>query len=118
MGVWWRPSWVLTMVNYYDILELDRKCTDKEIKKAYRRLALEFHPDRNQGDELAAEQFKLILEAYETLSVPKKRRRYDNANGSIYTLDGLRRETSSEEIFKQAGGLEEIFGSAFVRKND
>jgi molecular chaperone DnaJ len=63
--------------NYYDILGVDKKATPEEIKSAYRKLAMKYHPDRNQGDEAAAEKFKEVNEAHETLSDEQKRAAYD-----------------------------------------
>lgn len=63
--------------NYYDILGVDKKATPEEIKSAYRKLAMKYHPDRNQGDAAAAEKFKEINEANETLSDDQKRAAYD-----------------------------------------
>ena len=63
--------------NYYEILGVDKKATPDEIKSAYRKLAMKYHPDRNQGDEAAAEKFKEVNEAHETLSDQQKRAAYD-----------------------------------------
>ncbi len=63
--------------NYYEILGVEKNATPEEIKAAYRKLAMKYHPDRNQGDEAAAEKFKEINEANETLSDPQKRAAYD-----------------------------------------
>lgn len=63
--------------NYYDILGVDKKATAAEIKSAYRKLAMQYHPDRNQGNAEAAEKFKEINEANETLSDEQKRAAYD-----------------------------------------
>ena len=63
--------------NYYDILGVDKKATPEEIKAAYRKLAMKYHPDRNQGNEEAAEKFKEVNEAHETLSDQQKRAAYD-----------------------------------------
>lgn len=63
--------------DYYDILELSRTATPEEIKKAYRKQALKYHPDRNQGDPDAEKRFKEISEAYEVLSDEQKRAAYD-----------------------------------------
>ena len=63
--------------NYYEVLGVDKKATPEEIKAAYRKLAMKYHPDRNQGDEAAAEKFKEVNEAHETLSDQQKRAAYD-----------------------------------------
>ncbi|MDX1488219.1 MAG: molecular chaperone DnaJ [Acidiferrobacterales bacterium] len=65
------------MRDYYDILGVSREATDVEIKKAYRKLALKYHPDRNQNNAEAEAKFKEAAEAYEVLSTPEKRARYD-----------------------------------------
>jgi molecular chaperone DnaJ len=64
-------------MNFYVILGLPREATVGEIKRAYRRLARKYHPDVNPGDRAAAEFFRLVTEAYETLADPERRRRYD-----------------------------------------
>ncbi|MEA3396064.1 MAG: J domain-containing protein [Chloroflexota bacterium] len=63
--------------DYYKILEVARSADGKEVKKAFRRLARQYHPDANKGDQAAEEKFKEINEAYEVLSDPEKRRMYD-----------------------------------------
>jgi len=63
--------------DYYKVLGVSRDASPEEIKKAYRKLALQFHPDRNPGDKNAEEKFKQISEAYEVLSDPEKRKQYD-----------------------------------------
>src|SRR5687768_17359221 len=65
------------MADYYEILEISREATPDEIKKAYRKKALQFHPDKNPGDSKAEKKFKEISEAYEVLSDEKKRQIYD-----------------------------------------
>src|ERR687893_1308419 len=67
----------------YRTLGVDRKASDEEIKKAYRKLARQYHPDRNAGDKAAEERFKEVQEAYSILSDPDKRKAYD-AGGGIF----------------------------------
>ena len=70
--------------DYYKILGVDRKASEDEIKRAYRKLALKYHPDRNPGDKKAEDNFKEINEAYQVLSDPDKRARYEQL-GESYT---------------------------------
>jgi len=65
------------MKNYYSVLGLDKGSSDDEIKKAYRKLAMQYHPDRNEGNKKAEDRFKEISEAYAVLSDKKKRSQYD-----------------------------------------
>src|SRR3981081_3513602 len=65
----------------YKTLGVDRKSSDEEIKKAYRKLARQYHPDRNPGDSSSEERFKEVQEAYSVLSDPDKRKRYDSGGG-------------------------------------
>ncbi|KEA46144.1 molecular chaperone DnaJ [Campylobacter mucosalis] len=71
-------------IDYYEILEISKTADGDELKKAYRKLALKYHPDRNQGDKEAEEKFKLVNEAYQVLSDPQKREIYDR-----YGKEGL-----------------------------
>lgn len=63
--------------NYYEILGVDKKATDKEIKNSFRKLSVKYHPDKNEGNKEAEEKFKEIAEAYEVLSDKDKRQKYD-----------------------------------------
>ena len=66
-----------TKRDFYEVLAISREATPDDIKKAYRQMALKFHPDRNPGDEEAPKRFKEAAEAYEVLSDPEKRQRYN-----------------------------------------
>src|SRR6202163_3209579 len=63
--------------DYYDVLGVQRSCDEKELKGAFRKLAMQFHPDRNGSDPTAEHKFKEINEAYEALKDPQKRAAYD-----------------------------------------
>lgn len=89
--------------DYYAALEVEKTATLEEIKKAYRKKALQFHPDRNPGDKEAEERFKLCAEAYEVLGDAEKRRLYD-----AYGVEGL----DSRGMHHGFGGFQDIF-SAF-----
>jgi len=97
--------------DYYDILEISRNASTDEIKKAYRKMALKYHPDKNPNDPQAESKFKEAAEAYEILSNADKRQRYDR-----YGHDGVRNGAGSgfhmsmDDIFSQFG---DIFGGAF-----
>ncbi len=78
-----------TKRDFYEVLGIAREASADDVKKAYRQLALKFHPDRNPGDEEAPKKFKEAAEAYEVLSDPEKRQRYDRyghagLNGSAF----------------------------------
>ncbi|MEN8237584.1 MAG: molecular chaperone DnaJ [Actinomycetota bacterium] len=94
------------MSEYYEILGVSKDATSEEIKKAFRKLARETHPDANPGDAAAEARFREIAEAYEVLSDPQKRARYDRGE----TFGG-------QDLFSQFGGIEDIlqqfFGGGF-----
>jgi molecular chaperone DnaJ len=100
----------MTKRDYYEILGVSRSASQEDIKKAYRQMALKYHPDRNPGNKEAEEKFKQAAEAYEVLGDPEKRRRYDQ-----YGHEGMRGTNYREfhdinDIFSTFG---DIFGSGF-----
>ncbi len=82
--------------DYYTILGVDKKASVDEIKKAYRKLALKYHPDRNKDNKAAEEQFKKISEAYAVLGDAEKRKQYD----SFGSQEAFNRNFSREDIFR------------------
>ncbi len=101
-----------TTRDYYEILGLSKDATESEIKKAYRKLAMQYHPDKNKDDD-AEEKFKEISEAYAVLSDTEKREQYDRFGHA-----GIDGRYSQEDIFRNAdfggfGDLGDIFGSIF-----
>ncbi|HEX2769786.1 MAG TPA: DnaJ domain-containing protein, partial [Geobacteraceae bacterium] len=63
--------------DYYEVLSVHRNASETEIKKAFRKVAIQHHPDKNPGDKSAEDRFKEVTEAYEVLSDPQKRAQYD-----------------------------------------
>ncbi len=101
--------------DYYEVLEVNRNASETEIKKAYRRLALKCHPDKNPGDKEAEERFKELSEAYAVLSDPQKRATYDqfghaglNGGGGFSSGGFGFGGTPFEDIFSDIFG--DIFG--------
>jgi molecular chaperone DnaJ len=104
--------------DYYEILSVNKTASADEIKKAYRKVAMQYHPDRNPGDKTAEEKFKEAAEAYEILSDQDKRAQYDrygHAGVSNNGRGGHHGNMNMEDIFSQFGDIfgEDIFGSFF-----
>jgi len=98
--------------DYYEILGISKSASDSEIKKAYRKKALKYHPDKNPGDSSAEENFKKAAEAYEVLGNPDKRAKYDQFGHSAFDGNGGfgAGGMNMDDIFSQFG---DIFGGAF-----
>ena len=93
--------------DYYKILELNKNASESEIKKAYRKLAMKYHPDHTKGDKKAEEKFKKVSEAYAVLSDKEKRKQYDKfgSNGfkQRYTQDDIFNNFDFSSVFKEFG---------------
>ena len=93
--------------DYYQLLGVNRSASEEEVKKAYRKLALKYHPDRNPGDKQAEEKFKEVSEAYQVLTDPEKRAQYNQFGHAAFGDGGLRGG------FDFTSGFEDIFGDIF-----
>src|SRR5690242_6234184 len=99
--------------DYYEVLGVDRSAQEQDLKKAYRKLALELHPDRNPGNHEAEEKFKEASEAFQVLSDPQKRAAYDRfghagVQGSSQGFNDI------SDIFSQFGDIfSDFFGGGF-----
>ena len=94
--------------DYYELLGVNRNAGEEEIKKAYRKLALQYHPDRNPGDKQAEDKFKEVSEAYSVLSDAQKRTQYDQFGHAAFGDGG-----PFAGGFDFSGGFEDIFGDIF-----
>jgi len=104
--------------DYYEILGVSREASPEEVKKSYRKVAMQYHPDRNPGDKAAEEKFKEAAEAYEVLSDADKKAQYDRFGHAGVSGNGRGFGGGSqnmEDIFSQFGDIfgEDIFGSFF-----
>src|SRR5262245_41652709 len=87
-GAFWGADGTMKR-DYYEILGVAREANDEEIKKAYRKLALKFHPDRNPGDKHAEERFKELSEAYSVLCDAERRMQYDRFGHAAFEQGGM-----------------------------
>src|SRR5687768_13932756 len=107
------------MAEFYGVLGVERDASDDEIKKAYRKLAMAYHPDRNGGSKEAEEKFKTITEAYDVLRDPQKRAAYDRygeaglrsgGGGGFHHVDLSEALSIFMRDFGGFGGLDDLFG--------
>src|SRR5579884_3132236 len=95
--------------DYYKVLGVGKGASDEEIKKAYRKLARKYHPDRNAGDKQAEERFKEISQAHDVLSDPEKRKAYDRGTGPFGGFGG----TGGFDPGSFSGGFGDILSDLF-----
>lgn len=108
--------------DYYQTLGLKKGATSEEIKRAYRKLAVKYHPDKNPGDKSAEEKFKEINEAYAVLSDPQKKAQYDQFGSTDFhrrfSQEDIFRGFDVGDIFKDLGfGTDDIFSRIFGSEN-
>ncbi|MDB1125858.1 DnaJ C-terminal domain-containing protein [Vibrio algarum] len=99
--------------DYYSVLGVSKDASEKDIKKAYKKLAMKYHPDKNPGDATAEGSFKEVKEAYETLTDTSKRRKYDQFGHAGFENSGFGGGQGRSQGF---GGFEDIFGDAFGQR--
>ncbi|ECU7359688.1 molecular chaperone DnaJ, partial [Salmonella enterica subsp. enterica serovar Montevideo] len=97
--------------DYYEILGVSKTAEEREIKKAYKRLAMKYHPDRNQGDKEAEAKFKEIKEAYEVLTDAQKRAAYDQYGHAAFEQGGMGGGFGGG--FNGGADFSDIFGDVF-----
>ena len=99
------------MEDLYRVLGVSKDSTQDQIKKAYRKLAVKYHPDKNCGDKSAEDKFKKISEAYSVLSDEQQRAEYDNPPQSFSGFSGF--DPAARNPFSGIGGLGDIFSNFF-----
>ncbi len=100
--------------DYYEVLEISNNANDADIKKAYRRMAMKYHPDRNPGDKSAEDKFKTVQQAYEVLSDPQKRKVYDNyGHAGVDASSGYGGGAAGFHQEHHGASFEDVFGSIF-----
>lgn len=101
----------MTKRDYYEILGVGRNATDEELKKNYRKIAMQCHPDKNPGDKEAEERFKEAAEAYEVLSDKQKREIYDHYGHAGLSNTGFQGFSGFDDVFSNFGDIfEDVFG--------
>src|ERR1700731_3068869 len=103
----------VTKVDYYEVLSVSRDASDQELKASYRKLAMQYHPDRNPGDPSAEEKFKECSEAYQILSDPEKRAAYDRYGHAAFQNGGGGGSPFNGGGFSGNVDLGDIFGDLF-----
>jgi curved DNA-binding protein len=118
--------------DYYSILGVAKGATEEEVKKAYRKLAVKYHPDKNAGNKEAEEKFKEVNEAYEVISDPEKRKKYDRYGANWNQFNGAGQQGGHQynggggqsyqyegdpgEFFGQGGDFSDLFGEFFSQQ--
>lgn len=103
-----------TTLDYYSLLGIKRGASAEEIKRAYRKAVFRYHPDRNPGDNDAAEKFKQVLDGYEILSDKRKRSAYDE----VIHPQEAEHDAEEEQASEEAGTFDDTFGQQFRFNQD